>query len=116
MAGFVIGMLRLVSESTKDNLGGILFYFADVNFLYIMVILFLFCFAVMIVISLLTSALFSHKINGLSYGSTVSADKAKTSESWGFFDLVLSIIIIVFIAFILMYFSQLVFSLTNNKF
>lgn len=110
IGGFVIGMLRLVAELTKDNLGGILFYFADVNFLYFAVFLFLFCVAVMIVVSLLTSIPSFQKIQGLTYGTTVSADKAKTRESWTFFDLVLSIIVVVIIAFILIYFSPLVFS------
>ncbi len=110
IGGFVIGMLRLIAELTKDNLGGLLFYFADVNFLYFAVFLFFLCVAMMIIVSLLTSAPVFEKLRGLTYGLALSTDQGKSRESWNYGDVVLSIIIVVIISMILLYFSPLVFS------
>lgn len=108
IGGFVIGMLRLVAELSKENLSGWLYTFADINFLYFCVYLFLVCIAMMIVVSFFTQRPSYEKIQGLTYGTTVAKDKATSRASWSMKDVILSLIILGIIALVLIYFSPLV--------
>jgi SSS family solute:Na+ symporter len=108
IGGFVIGMLRLVAEIFKDKLGGWLYTFADVNFLYFCVYLTLFCIGIMIVVSMLTRAPNYEKIQGLTYATTVAADKKASRLSWNKRDVILSVIVLVIIALVMVLFSPLV--------
>lgn len=110
VGGFILGMGRLIAEINVDHLGGWLRAFASLNFLYFCVYLFLICIALMIVVSLLTSAPSTEKIEGLTYATTVAADKAKSRASWNYRDVTLSVIIVIILASILIYFSPLVLS------
>jgi SSS family solute:Na+ symporter len=103
-------MSRLVLELIKDSLGGWLYTFANMNFLHFCVFLFLVCIAAMIVVSLLTPAPKFEQIKGLTYATTVAADKARSRASWNTRDVVLSVIIIVILALVLLYFSPLILS------
>jgi len=75
IGGFGIGMLRLIAELNKERLSGWLHTFADINFLYFCVYLFLVCIALMILVSLFTRPPTYEKIQGLTYGTTVAEDK-----------------------------------------
>ena len=108
IGGFVIGMLRLVAEIFKDKLSGWLYTFADVNFLYFCVYLTLFCIGIMIAVSMLTRAPNYEKIQGLTYATTVAADKKASRLSWNKRDVILSVIILVIIALVMVLFSPLV--------
>ena len=108
IGGFVIGMLRLVAEIFKDKLSGWLYTFADVNFLYFCVYLTLFCIGIMIVVSMLTRAPNYEKIQGLTYATTMAADKKASRLSWNKRDVILSVIILVIIALVMVLFSPLV--------
>ena len=109
VGGFAIGMFRLVFEVFKHSLpaGGFLYAFASVNFLYFAVYLFLISIALLIGVSYLSEAPSYVKINGLTYGTTVLADRKKSRASWNARDAILSAIVIVIIALILVYFSPL---------
>ena len=76
VGGFSLGMLRLVLELNKTRLHGVLYTFASVNFLYFCIFLFVLCVAVLIGVSLLTKKPAYEKISGLTYGTTVAADRA----------------------------------------
>ena len=108
IGGFVIGMLRLVAEIFKDKLSGWLYTFADVNFLYFCVYLTLFCIGIMIVVSMLTRAPEYEKIQGLTYATTMAADKKASRLSWNKRDVILSVIVLVIIALMMVLFSPLV--------
>ncbi|MCJ7680725.1 MAG: sodium:solute symporter [Candidatus Aminicenantes bacterium] len=108
IGGFIIGMLRLVLELGKEHLSGFLYQFASINFLYFCIFLFLISIAIMVVVSMLTEAPNFEKIRGLTYATTVSKDKAASRASWNTRDLVLSIIVLVIIAAVMIYFSPLV--------
>jgi len=108
IGGFVIGMLRLVAEIFKDKLSGWLYTFADVNFLYFCVYLTLFCIGIMIVVSMLTRAPNYEKIQGLTYATTMAADKKASRLSWNKRDVILSVIILAIIALVMVLFSPLV--------
>lgn len=107
IGGFVIGMLRLIAELNKDRLGGILHSFADINFLYFCFYLFLVCIAIMVVVSMLTGLPNFEKIKGLTYATTVAEDKAASRASWKTKDLVLSLVVLVIIALVMIYFSPI---------
>jgi SSS family solute:Na+ symporter len=61
----------------------------------------------MIVVSLLTEKPSAAQLNGLTYGTTVAADKAQSRASWNKRDLVLSLAIVLVIVLIFAYFSPL---------
>ena len=48
------------------------------------------------------------KIKGLTYATTVSEDKQASRASWNTRDLVLSLVILVIIALVMIYFSPLI--------
>ncbi len=108
IGGFVIGMIRLVAELNKEHLGGIFYKFADVNFLYFCFYLFVACIGAMVVISLLTREPSYEKINGLTYGTTVAEDKKASRESWKARDVLLSLVVLIIIALVMIYFSPLI--------
>jgi SSS family solute:Na+ symporter len=107
VVGFVIGVLRIVLELAKQHLSGILYTFATINFLYFCILLFLFSIVVMVIVSLLTEKPSMEQLNGLTYGTTVAADKAKSRASWGKFDVVLSLIVVAVVVAAFIYFSPL---------
>ncbi len=107
IGGFVLGMLRLGAELGKGSLTGWLYQFANVNFLYFCVALFLVCIAVMVVVSLLTPAPAYERIDGLTYATTVAADRERSRATWNYRDVALSLIVVVVIVATLLYFSPL---------
>jgi SSS family solute:Na+ symporter len=107
VGGFVLGMLRLVAELNKESLSGALYWFADVNFLYFAILLLVVCVALLVVVSMFTPAPQIERIRGLTYATTVAEDKAASRASWNARDVALSILVLVFLAGILVYFSPL---------
>jgi solute:Na+ symporter, SSS family len=73
ITGFVLGMGRLILELNKASLGdGLLFQFADSNFLHFSLALFVVCCTVLIVVSLFTPEEPKTKLRGLTF-QTVEA-------------------------------------------
>jgi SSS family solute:Na+ symporter len=107
IGGFLIGMFRLVAELNKEHLSGLLFRFADVNFLYFCFYLFVVCIALMVTVSLSTKKPPYEEIKGLTYGTTVSEDRAASRASWNIRDVILSLVVLVITAAVLFYFSSL---------
>jgi SSS family solute:Na+ symporter len=105
VGGFTLGMLRIALELNKTHLSGVFLTFASINFLYFCIILFVLCIATMIVVSLLTKAPDYEKIKGLTYATTVAKDKAASRATWGWKEVVLSLVVIGVVAFSLIYFS-----------
>jgi SSS family solute:Na+ symporter len=107
VSGFVIGMMRIVLELARNHLSGILYTFATINFLYFCILLFLFSIVLMVVVSLLTAKPSEAQLNGLTYATTVAEDKAKSRASWNKTDVVLSLVVVVIIVLVFLYFSPL---------
>jgi SSS family solute:Na+ symporter len=105
VGGFSIGMIRLVAELNKGALTGWLHWFATVNFLYFCIFSFLGCIVVLVVVSLITAKPSYEKIQGLTYATTVAADKAASRASWGHKEVILSLVVLAVVAFTLMYFT-----------
>ncbi len=107
VSGFIIGMLRLGMEIFKGSLTGhpVLFAFADVNFLYFAVYLFLVSIGLLVGVSYMTSPPAEEKIRGLTYATTVSADRQKSRSTWKGRDVLLSVVVLIIIVLIFIYFS-----------
>ena len=106
--GFIIGVMRLVAELIKDKLSGALYTFADMNFLYFAVYLFLGCIGMMVAVSMFTRPPSYEKIQGLTYATTVTEDKKASRESWSARDVILSLVVLAIIATTMICFSPLV--------
>ncbi|HEX6309806.1 MAG TPA: sodium:solute symporter [Longimicrobiales bacterium] len=105
LTGFVLGMGRLVAEINKSRLDGLLFSFADVNFLHFAVILFLICTAVLVVVSLVTPAPPPERTTGLTFASAPLRVEGH-GKGWRRTDLVLSLGLIVCVLAVWLYFSH----------
>jgi SSS family solute:Na+ symporter len=105
VGGFVVGMARIALELNKTHLTGALKAFASINFLYFCIIMFVICVAALIIISLLTARPDYAKLNGLTYATTVAEDRATSRASWGWKEVVLSLVVVAVVAFSLIYFS-----------
>ena len=103
--GFIVGMVRIVLELNKDHLTGFLYSFATVNFLYFCISLFVFSIAWMVTVSLLTEKPKEEQLRGLTFATTVAEDRLASRASWNRLDVILSVIVIVFIVCVFLYFS-----------
>jgi SSS family solute:Na+ symporter len=72
IAGFVLGMGRLALELTKGSLDGLLFWYADINFLHFAVLLFAVCTAVLVVVSLVSPPPKDDKLAGLTFATAAA--------------------------------------------
>jgi solute:Na+ symporter, SSS family len=107
VVGFVLGLVKLTLELFKNDLSGPLHDFATINFLYFCIYLFLFSIAIMVVVSLLTPKPGEDQLKGLTFATTVAEDRVASRASWNKLDVILSLIIVVIIVAVFMYFSPL---------
>ncbi len=105
ITGFVVGMGRLVAEISGPAEGGLLFVFADINFLHFAIFLFLICTAVLVVVSLLTPPPPSNKVAGLTFATIEPAAAEVSDPSWRRRDLMMSLLVVVGVGLIWVYFS-----------
>lgn len=107
VAGFVVGMIKLTLQLVQQDLpDGLVKDFANINFLYFCIYLFLFSVVTMVTVSLLTPAPTRDHIEGLTFATTVEEDRAASRASWNSWDVVLSVIVLVIILSIFLYFSS----------
>ncbi len=104
IGGFVLGMLRLAAEMGKDSLSGFFYWYGDLNFLYFAILLFVVCIFFLVVVSLLTEKPDKEQIAGLTYATTVAADREKSRAGWSYVDVIHSVFIVAVIFSILYYF------------
>ena len=102
--GFVLGILRLSLELMKESLSGFLYQYADINFLHFAFLLFLICTLVLVIVSYITSQPPSQKIDGITI-HTVSDKGRDEDKSWRRRDFLLSVLLIVCVGLIWIYFS-----------
>jgi SSS family solute:Na+ symporter len=104
VAGFVLGIARLILELVKDSLSGFFLQYADLNFLHFAFLLFLVCTLVLIVVSYLTSKPSSQNIEGLTVRTTKKEIDAE-NYTWKTRDLLLSVLLILAIGLVWIYFQ-----------
>lgn len=95
--GFVLGAARLIMELQKDNISGVLYWYADINFLHFAVLLFAICTAVLVGISLITEDK-GKDLAGLTFATAADGgaetDPRLTSDpKWRKNDMILSFIL-----------------------
>ena len=111
-SGLFLLILRLGSEiATNEGIveSGFLYDFASVNFSYMAIWMFIFSVALCISTSLLTSEPDYKKIQGLSYGTLTSSDRISSEKSYTTIDVVLSIVLVLIVIGILIFFSPIFF-------
>ncbi|MBX9732720.1 MAG: sodium:solute symporter [Chitinophagaceae bacterium] len=103
VTGFVIGLAKLTFQMFKDQLptNSIFYQFGSINFLYFAIYLFLFSIAVMVIVSLATPKPSEEQIQGLTFATTVAADKAASRASWNKWDVVHTFFVLLVIVSIL---------------
>ncbi len=107
VTGFLIGLLKLTLQIFIKDISGIWYEFASINFLYFCILLFLFSCGLMIVVSLLNKAPDEEQIRGLTFATTVAEDRAASRASWTGRDVILSVIVILIVISVFLYFSPL---------
>jgi SSS family solute:Na+ symporter len=107
--GFILGMAKLTLQIFQDDLtpDSLVHQFATMNFLYFCIYLFIFSIAILVTVSLLTPAPTEDKTAGLTFSTTVAADKAASRASWNGWDVALSLLVVGIIVCIMLYFSPL---------
>jgi len=105
--GFILGLIKLALELFQKNLSCVLYDFATINFLYFCIYLFLFSIVIMVTVSLITPKPSEEQIRGLTFATTVAEDKAASRASWNKWDVILSLIVVVIIVAVFMYFSPI---------
>ena len=111
-SGLFLLILRLGSEIAKNEgiiESGFLYDFASVNFSYMAIWMFIFSVALCISTSLLTSEPDYKKIQGLSYGTLTNSDRISSEKSYTTIDVVLSIVLVLIVIGILIFFSPIFF-------
>ncbi|HRJ30083.1 MAG TPA: sodium:solute symporter [Cyclobacteriaceae bacterium] len=107
VGGAIIGALRIFLELNKSSLTGFLYEFADLNFLYFCIALFVLSVVVLVGVSLLTEKPSDEQIKGLTFATTVAEDRAISRASYNKTDIILSLVVVVLIIMIFIYFSPL---------
>jgi SSS family solute:Na+ symporter len=108
VAGFVIGMTRLVLQALHETQGiewpSLIQAFVDVNWLYFSFLLFVFTCLLILVVSQFTPKASAGQLAGLTYSSVSSAQNAEDRQSYGFWEVFHTCVIVGIIASIYIYF------------
>ena len=105
LAGFVLGMGRLVAELSKDSLSGLLYTYADINFLHFAIFLFVVCSMVLVVVSLLTPQAPDEQLAGLTFATAQEAVISGLDAAWRRKDLWLSVLLALCVGAVWLYFT-----------
>jgi len=118
IGGFVLGMGRIALEQMKDDLSGVLYTFATINFLNFAALLFLVCSGILVLVSLMTPPPPEEKVRGLTFATAgedvagvpqAELDRAISDPAWRRKDAMLSGVTIVLVGLVMIYFSSLFF-------
>ena len=108
VAGFVIGMLRLVLQAMHETQGvewpSLIQAFVDINWLYFSFFLFVFTGVLIWVVSQFTPKASAEQLAGLTYSSVSAAQNAENRQSYGFWEIFHTCVILGIIASIYIYF------------
>ena len=105
IAGFILGVGRLLAELNRDGLTGWMHTYATINFLHFAVLLFVVCTAILIAVSLVTAPPPPEKVEGITFDTTQRSTEGPRGPRWRRTDLVLSALLAVCVGAIWLYFS-----------
>ncbi|MEM8763332.1 MAG: sodium:solute symporter [Bacteroidota bacterium] len=104
-SGLIIAAFRICSEIYQAELTGLLLVFATVNFSHMAIFMFIFSVVVCISVTMLSSPPNYVAIAGLALGTLGKKNKSILNDNMSIIDLVLSLLLIVVIITILIYFT-----------
>ncbi len=106
VVGFILGMLRLALKVIYgDRVGDDLLYqVVEPNWLHYEIALFIIIIALMVIVSMFTRPVDPARIEGLYFGSASEKQKAISRASWNKWDVIHSVVILVFIIGFYVYF------------
>jgi solute:Na+ symporter, SSS family len=112
IVGFLMGLIRLaidtpvqLTEGFAYTEGSFFWIINNIFFQYYSLLIFLVCIGVMIGVSYLTQPPSYERLSGLTYGTVTEEHKRESRHSWSTGDLVASVVLIVIIVAIYVYFS-----------
>lgn len=113
LAGLALLIIRLGSEIyyqqellSGQDISGLLYAFAKINFAHMAIFMFIFSIILCITVSLATAEPNYEKIKGLSFGTLTAEHKKENKNSFSKIDVVLSILLIIIVFSILIYFRK----------
>lgn len=111
MIGFIVGVFRMAVDTpiTLGILkgypeGSFLWIINNINFQYFSILITLISAVVMVVVSYMTAEPSNEQIKGLTFATATAEDKTRTRESWNKWDVIGSLVIMVFIVGSYLYF------------
>jgi SSS family solute:Na+ symporter len=108
VTGFVVGMLRLVLQAVHETQGiewpSLIQAFVDINWLYFSFFLFVFTCALIFVVSKFTPKASAEQLAGLTYASVSAQQNAEDRQTYGFWEIFHTCVIVGIIAAIYIYF------------
>jgi SSS family solute:Na+ symporter len=111
IVGFILGLSRLIIDTPVKLMhdfsyakGSFFWIVNHIYFQYFSIIIFVVCVVVMVVVSHLTAAPKYDHIGGLTYGTVSMEDKKKSRSSWSRIDVIASVLLVVIIVAIYLYF------------
>lgn len=106
ITGFVLGVARLIAELNRDGLTGWLHTYATINFLHFAILLFVICTLILIAVSLVTAPPAPEKVAGITFATADrSIEEGSRGPGWRRTDLILSVLLVLFVGAIWLYFS-----------
>jgi SSS family solute:Na+ symporter len=108
VTGFVVGMLRLVLQAVHETQGvewpSLIQAFVDINWLYFSFLLFAFTCGLIFVVSQFTAKASPEQLAGLTYGSVSAQQNADDRQTYGFWEIFHTCVIVGIIVGIYIYF------------
>jgi len=104
-SGLLVAALRILAEIYKADLSGVLLEFATINFAHMAIFMFIFSVIVCIGVSFATDPPNYAAIKGLSLGTLSIEDKQINKESISKIDVLLSVLLIIIVFVVLVYFT-----------
>jgi solute:Na+ symporter, SSS family len=111
LVGFAMGVFRLAVDTpvklmgTEYENGSFLWIVNNIFFQYYSLLITIVCIIVFLLVSYATKAPDYAKISGLTFSTMSAQDKLETRASWNMKDVVLSVLLVVLIIAIYMYFT-----------
>ena len=110
LAGFVLGMGRLVAEINAASLDGWMLRVVEINFLHFAVLLFAICSAVLVLVSLATPEPSRARLAGLTFATAgesneQTSDLERSSPAWRRRDVWLTVLVALCVALVWIYFT-----------
>ncbi len=104
--GLIIGTLRIALELMKDNLDGILYTYATLNFSHFAIFNFVACSLICIGISFTSAKPSPAQIQGLTLGTLTPEQKYEARSGYTFTDILISVLLLVIVISIMVYFRS----------